>query len=75
MRNRLIREYSKNIEYFMRCNILDDNGDTIKNSSYITRKIFRRLVNRIDVAGRTFIPLGWSPSQLRKFSLWYMNEN
>lgn len=26
------------------------------------------------VVNRSFIPLGWSPSQLRGFSLWYINQ-
>ncbi len=26
------------------------------------------------ILGRKYIPLGWSPSQLRSYSLWYMNE-
>lgn len=63
------------MEQFFRCTVIDDNGDTLKNSSYITRKVFRRLLDYYFVAGRKFIPLGWSPSQLRGFSLWYINES
>lgn len=74
MRNRLLREYAQDIDHFVRCNIVDDNGDTLKNNSYITRGIFRRMLNEIIIEGERFIPLGWSPSQLRKFSLWYVHE-
>lgn len=33
------------------------------------------MLNEIRVEDYHFIPLGWSPSQLRKFSLWYVHEH
>jgi hypothetical protein len=32
-------------------------------------------LDEIDIEDWKFIPLGWSPSQLRKFSLWYVHEH
>ena len=29
----------------------------------------------MNILGRKYIPLGWSPSQLRAYSLWYINES
>lgn len=31
-------------------------------------------MSKIKLLGREYIPLGWSPSQLRSFSLWYFHE-
>jgi hypothetical protein len=31
-------------------------------------------MTEINILGRKYIPLGWSPSQLRSYSLWYMSE-
>lgn len=28
----------------------------------------------ISILDRPYMPLGWSPSQLRSFSLWYVHE-
>jgi hypothetical protein len=30
-------------------------------------------MNEIKILGRAYDPLGWSPSQLRAFSLWYFH--
>jgi hypothetical protein len=32
------------------------------------------MMQEIAVLDRKYIPLGWSPSQLRSYSLWYMHE-
>lgn len=31
-------------------------------------------MNEITILDRSYLPLGWSPSQLRSFSLWYIHE-
>lgn len=36
--------------------------------------LFRKEMNQINILDRKYIPLGWSPSQLRSSSLWYLNE-
>jgi hypothetical protein len=52
----------------------DDVGDNMKNQKYIYNKIMRRLLDNLDLLGKKYVPLGWSGSQLRASSLWYVSE-
>ena len=54
--------------------ITDDNEGTLKNQKYITKGALKQHMQNIPIIDRNFIPLGWSPSQLRSYSLWYINE-
>ena len=58
----------------MRVTITDDNEGTLKNQKYITKKALKDRMKRINRVDREYIPLGWSPSQLRSYSLWYIHE-
>ena len=35
---------------------------------------FRKYLDELIILDRSYKPLGWSPSQLRSFSLWYIHE-
>jgi hypothetical protein len=58
----------------MRVTITDDNDASLKNQKYITKGALKSMMNSISILGREYIPLGWSPSQLRSYSLWYIHE-
>ena len=74
MKGRLLKEYCKQSEHFMRVTITDDNEGTLKNQKYITKKALKDRMKRRNIVDREYIPLGWSPSQLRSYSLWYIHE-
>lgn len=58
----------------MRVTITDDSDATLKNQKYITKAALKSMMSSISILGREYIPLGWSPSQLRSYSLWYIHE-
>jgi len=58
----------------MRVTITDDNDGSLKNQKYITKGALKSMMTSITILSREYIPLGWSPSQLRSYSLWYMHE-
>lgn len=74
MKNRIQREYKEEFDHFMRASVLDDDGAEIKNQLYLSKKVYRDLISGFKILNRRYIPLGWSPSQLRSFSLWYVHE-
>ena len=74
MKGRLLKEYCKYSEHFLRVAITDDNEGTLKNQKYITKGALKYSMQNILIVERKFIPLGWSPSQLRSYSLWYIHE-
>jgi len=74
MKGRLLKEYCKHSEHFLRVAITDDNEGTLKNQKYITKGALKSYMKGISIADRFFVPLGWSPSQLRSYSVWYINE-
>lgn len=53
---------------------MDDAGENLKNKKYLYDKILRVLLDSIKIMGRSYVPLGWSGSQLRNSSLWYFSE-
>lgn len=57
----------------MRVTITDDNEGTLKNQKYITKVALKGMMQKIPILERHYIPLGWSPSQLRSYSLWYIH--
>lgn len=74
MKGRLMKEYSSQSEFFMRVAIVDDNEGSLKNQKYITKCALKNMMTNITILNRKYVPLGWSPSQLRSYSLWYMHE-
>lgn len=74
MKGRLLKEYSNQSEFFLRISITDDNEGTLKNQKYITKGALKSYMRSINIIDRPYIPLGWSPSQLRAYSLWYIHE-
>lgn len=58
----------------MRVTICDDNEASLKNQRYITKGALKSFMQKIKIVERTYDPLGWSPSQLRSYSLWYVHE-
>jgi hypothetical protein len=59
----------------MRVAVCDDHEGTLKNQKYITKCALKTRMSEMNILGRKYIPLGWSPSQLRAYSLWYINES
>ena len=53
---------------------MDDAGENLKNKKYLYDKILRVLLDSVKIMGRSYVPLGWSGSQLRSSSLWYVSE-
>lgn len=53
---------------------MDDAGENLKNKKYLYDKILRVLLDSVKIKGRSYVPLGWSGSQLRSSSLWYVSE-
>jgi hypothetical protein len=74
MKGRLLKEFNKYSEFFMRVSICDDHEGTLKNQKYITKVAFKAGMKKLQIMNRQYIPLGWSPSQLRSYSLWYIHE-
>jgi hypothetical protein len=70
----LIREYEAYSDFFIKVTLSDDVGDNMKNQRYIYSKIMRRLLDNVNLLGMQYVPLGWSGSQLRASSLWYVRE-
>ncbi len=73
-KNRLIREFEGQSEFFLKVTLMDDAGENLKNKKYLYDKILRGLLDSIAIMGRSYVPLGWSGSQLRSSSLWYVSE-
>jgi hypothetical protein len=69
-----MKEYSDHSEHFIRVSICDDNEGSLKNQRYITKGALKSFMKKIRIIERNYDPLGWSPSQLRAYSLWYVNE-
>lgn len=74
MKGRLLKQFDKESQYFMRVSVVDDHEGTLKNQKYITKKALKYKMSEFTILNRKYIPLGWSPSQLRAYSLWYIHE-
>lgn len=73
MKGRLLKQFDKESHYFMRVSVVDDHEGTLKNQKYITKGALKSKMLEFTILGRKYIPQGWSPSQLRSYSLWYIN--
>ena len=74
MKGRLLKEYSRQSEHFLRVSITDESEGTLKNQRYLTKKALKDHMNKVMIIQREYIPIGWSPSQLRSYSLWYIHQ-
>ena len=74
MKGRLLKHFNDESEFFLRISFNDESEVELKNQKYLTKRVFRNRMDKISILGREYIPLGWSPSQLRSFSLWYFHE-
>ena len=74
MKGRLLKKYDEESEYFLRVAVCDDHEGTLKNQKYITKAALKSKMLELNILGRKYIPLGWSPSQLRAYSLWYIHQ-
>lgn len=76
MTNRLIRNYIGHADNFLRLTVEDDCSERlVGNKEFLTKHFIRRMINEVTLNGRRFEFLGWSPSQLRKFSMWYIHQS
>jgi hypothetical protein len=77
-KNRVLREYIEYIDYFLRVEFLDEDGERVRfdpraGNTVIFRSRFRGvLTSGIKVGGRTFQFLGFSHSSLRSQTCWFV---
>ncbi|KAH0559780.1 hypothetical protein GP486_003706 [Trichoglossum hirsutum] len=77
-KNRVLRKYSKYMDYFLRVSFVEEDGETIRfdrNASLeeIFHGRFKRVLGgNITIAGRPFEFLGFSHSSLRSQTCWFM---
>jgi hypothetical protein len=76
--NRVLRQYSNNLEYFLRVQFCDEDGQPVRYNPQVSNdEIFygrfkKVLQDGINIAGRTFGFLGYSHSSLRAQTCWFM---
>ncbi|EZF76853.1 hypothetical protein H105_01863 [Trichophyton soudanense CBS 452.61] len=76
-KNRILRKYLDNIDYFIRVEFLDETGDPVffdphANLEPIFHQRFAGVMKRgIEIAGRGFEFLGFSHSSLRAQTCWF----
>ncbi|EFR03506.1 RNA-dependent RNA polymerase 1 [Nannizzia gypsea CBS 118893] len=76
-KNRILRKYLDNIDYFIRVEFLDETGDPVffdpsANLESIFHQRFAGVMKRgIEIAGRVFEYLGFSHSSLRSQTCWF----
>ncbi|KAK3314501.1 RNA dependent RNA polymerase-domain-containing protein [Apodospora peruviana] len=74
-KNRILRKYPEHLDYFIRIQFSDENGqDLYFNSKISLDQIYERfksvLARGIGIAGRGYAFLGFSHSSLRSHSVW-----
>lgn len=74
LRNRLVRHYRLYDFQFMKLQVTDD--DPLRSSLYQCKDIMRQYIEKklqkIKFLDKTYIPLGWTQSQLKSCSMWYV---
>eukprot|EP01041_Mallomonas_annulata_P004112 gene4112-8170_t len=76
--NRILRQFIQYIDHFIRVTFMDEDFGSILQASSedIFEKRLRILVrNGIQVAGRTYVFLAYSNSQVREHGCWFYDEN
>lgn len=74
--NRVLREFSKYRDRFLRVSFLDEDGDSIgcRGSADLLARVRKTLRDGILVGGEKFVFLAFSNSQLRDHAVWMYNE-
>lgn len=76
--NRVLRQYSKNTDDFIRVIICDEDGGSVRYDPRASQRVvyderFRAMLQRpIIIAGKAYDFLGFSHSALRSHSCWFM---
>ncbi|KAF1971230.1 RdRP-domain-containing protein [Bimuria novae-zelandiae CBS 107.79] len=76
-KNRVLRRFSDQTEYFIRVQFCDEDGTDLRFNSKVSNDDvydrFRQIMNRgIQICGRTYGFLGYSHSSLRNHSAWFV---
>lgn len=77
-KNRVLRKYSEHIDYFLRVQFCDEDGQQVRYNPQVSndRIFYSRfksvLNNGFNIAGRQYGFLGFSHSSLRSQSCWFM---
>ena len=75
--NRVIRHFHAHRERFLRVTFVDENFGSILGASspdIFENRLFVIMTNGIEIAGRRFIFLAFSNSQIREQSCWFYDE-
>ncbi|GAB7352148.1 hypothetical protein MBLNU459_g2637t1 [Dothideomycetes sp. NU459] len=76
--NRVLRQYPQHIDYFLRVNFIDEDGESVRydpkaDQKSIYEERFKAFMNgTFIIAGRGFSFLGFSHSSLRSQTCWFM---
>lgn len=77
-KNRVLRKYSDYVDYFLRVNFVDEDGEAVRfdndasNENIYHGRFKNVLGSSIDIAGRRYEFLGFSHSSLRAQTCWFM---
>jgi len=77
-KNRVLRKYSDHLEYFLRVQFCDEDGEQVRfdprtsNDDIFYVRFKKVLEDGIDIAGRKYGFLGFSHSSLRSQTCWFM---
>lgn len=77
-KNRVLRKYNDHLEYFLRVQFCDEDGQQVRfdprisNDDIFYGRFKNVLDHGIDIAGRNFGFLGFSHSSLRSQTCWFM---
>jgi RNA dependent RNA polymerase len=77
-KNRVLRKYNDHLEYFLRVQFCDENGEQVRYDPRVSNddifyKRFKDVLEQgIDIAGRKYGFLGFSHSSLRSQTCWFM---
>lgn len=78
MENRVIRKFKNNLEDFIRVSFQGENHSAQRynrdNNEPLLKHIKEIMTNGFKLAGKTFIFLHYSNSQMKAHSCWFMNE-
>lgn len=76
MLNRVTRDHYQYNDYLMRAEFLDENMKFTKNSNFreLNEFFFRKFLDGIQILDREYKVLGWSSSQIKQSSCWFLAE-
>ena len=71
----MAKEFHQYDHQFLKIEIGNDNGLNLPPSElYLANYWVKEVFNHISILDRNYVPLGWSQSQLRTSSLWFICE-